>query len=190
MADGYPPLIQNRYDKSNLIGETPKLIQQMNKLLNSDTYKDLVERFTGHTVSDVAPRHVNNALVTRNGRRNLEYFAAQLVDAETEPERFADTTRMLQEVMGAKPTLDRHVATGGSYNDGFSSQEEMRETNGIPSTRITLSRHALDLVLNDYFGPERTKLLKGEPPTEAAADPKLRTQQLLLRRYFDKDVTK
>jgi hypothetical protein len=190
MADGYPPLIQNDYDKSNLIGETPILIRQMSKLFELNAYKSIVEQIIDGVASDIAPRHVDNALVTRNGRRNLEYFATQLANATAQPEKFADTTRLLQKVMRARPTLDCHIATGGSYSGNFGSQEKMRETNGIPATQIALSRHALDLVLNDYFGPDRTALIKDDQSREMSADSKLRIQQLLLHRYFDKHSVK
>jgi hypothetical protein len=84
--------------------------------------------------------------------------------------------------MKVPPTLDRHIATGGAYTE-FSSQESMREHNGLPATPLTIPRRALDLVLADYFGPERTALLGSE--TRSSSDPKLRVQQLVLRRYFD-----
>jgi hypothetical protein len=71
MANGYPPLIQNDYDRSNLIGETPILIKQMNKLLDTDTYRHTVGLFLDKAATDVAPRHVDHAIVTRNGRPRL-----------------------------------------------------------------------------------------------------------------------
>ena len=182
MALGYPPLIKESFDKSNLIGETPILIKRMNEMLQKDDYTSTLKQI-GYSTINIAPRHVDSALITRNGRRNLEYFSRQLAKAEDDPAYFKETIRLLQKVMKAGPTLDRHVSTGGAYNDGFDSHEAMRETNGIPASQRALSQHALDLVIADYFGPERSAPI--DP--HSTGNPHLHTQQRVLHRYFDLD---
>lgn len=186
MAEGYPYL-QEEYELPSPINETPKLIRQMKDLLTQDTYESVVaQTIDGPIATNVSPQRVDHATVTRNGRRTLEYFAKQLAAAESQPEEFADKTRLLQEIMRARPTLDRHVATGGAYNQGFDSEESLRENNGIPTALTAVSRHALDLVMNDYFGPKRLSGLS--PDTPLSQDPKLRVQQRVLRRYFSDEL--
>jgi len=199
MGKGYPPLIFNTFDKSNLVGETPKLIEQM-ELINPKVYKLMVERSLGYAVGDTGPQHVDNALVTRNGRRELVHFRDELAEAAANPKQYTELIYMLQEsTYGGPPLLDRHISTGGGgYMEGFNSRDAMRENNGVVGGQRAVSKQALKLVLKSHFGSERMKLLETaeqdttsqevEKPAgveeQSATDRKLHIEQMVLKRYF------